>query len=206
MSHRLARLPGEAKRALRRPDSLLDSDLANRVLDRGLHTSDVAVEPEHVLPRALRYLGVSDRDTFVDFGCGKGRVVHQAARRRFQRVIGVEVSPALAEIARSGLAARSRQHRCGSVDIVVCDVTQYRIPEDLTIGYLFHPFSGETFDTVVRNIVGSIDRRPRRVRLIYVNPVFGGEILATGRFRLVKWLRGGLRDRRLFRAAIFESF
>ena len=55
-----------------------------RVLDRGLDTSGDAHEPEHdhpdrisyvpsdwhVVPRALRYLGVSARDTFVDSGCG----------------------------------------------------------------------------------------------------------------------------------------
>src|SRR5215208_527652 len=58
---------------------------AGRVLDRGLNTSSRVHLPEHtiddrvpyvpsswhVLPRALRYVGVSDRDTFVDFGCGK---------------------------------------------------------------------------------------------------------------------------------------
>jgi SAM-dependent methyltransferase len=215
---RLAQLPGKAKEAMADPDSLRQGTLANPVLDRSLHTSCDAVEPEHggdrvfyvpsswhVLPRALHYVGVSDRDTFVDFGCGKGRVVHQAAKRPFHRVIGVEISPALAEIAREGLAARSRQHRCANVEIVVCDVGQFPIPEDLTIGYLFHPFRGETFDIVMRNVVGSIDRNPRRVRLIYVNPLLGGQILATGRFRLAKWLRGGLRDRRLHRAAIFES-
>ncbi len=124
---------------------------------------------------------------------------------RTHRVIGVEISPLLAEIARDGLASRSREHRCGDVEVVVCDASKYRVPDDLTIGYFFNPFYGETLDTVLRNIVGSIDRRPRRVRLIYVDPVFGRQILATGRFRLEKWLRGGLRDRRLSRAAIFES-
>src|SRR5688500_6929953 len=52
---------------------------ANRMLERGLDTSGDAFAPEHdhpdrlpyatsgwhVLPRALRYLGVSERDTFV---------------------------------------------------------------------------------------------------------------------------------------------
>ena len=218
-SQRLSRVRGQARQALAQPESLLDSDLAKRVLDRDLHTADLAVEPEHahtervlymptawhVVPRALSYLGVSDHDTFVDFGCGKGRVVHQAARRPFRRVIGVEISPALAEIARTGLAARSHQHRCGSVEIVVSDVTQFPVPDDLTIGYFFHPFNGETFDGVLRAIVESIDRHPRRVRLIYVDPILGAQILATNRFRLTRWQRGGLRDRRLFRAAIFES-
>jgi hypothetical protein len=135
----------------------------------------------------------------------QGRVVHHAARRPFGRVIGVEISPVLAEIARNGLATRRHQHRCGSVEIVVCDVTQFRVPDDLTIGYFFHPFVGATFDAVLRGIVCSLDRHPRRVRLIYVCPAHGARVLATGRFRLVRWQRGGLRDGLRDRAAIFET-
>src|SRR5436190_881868 len=162
--------------------------LANRILDRGLNTAGDSDQPEnavpgrtryvpsawHVLPRALHYLGVSERDTFVDFGCGKGRVVHQAARRPFRRV-------------------------------VVVDLKDFRVPDDLTIGYLFDPVSGEAFSAVLQRIVDSIDRNPRRVRLIYVRPTLGSQVLATGRFRLVKEQRGGLRDARIYRAAIFES-
>ena len=123
----------------------------------------------YVLPRALRYLGVSDRDVFVEFGCGKGRVVHQAARRPFRRVVGVEISPVLAEAARSGLAARRHQHRCRDVEIVVADVTAFRVPDDLTVGYFYYPFTGQTFESVLRGIVESIDRNPRRVRLIFAS-------------------------------------
>jgi len=174
----------------------------SRRLDRGLNTSGTVEEPEHahpdhvyyapspwhVLPRALRYLGVSDRDVFVEFGCGKGRVVHQAATRPFRRVVGVEISPVLAEAARRGLAARSYQHRCRDVEIVVADVRAFRVPDDLTIGYFYYPFKGETFESVLRGIIESIDRNPRRVRLIYVLPQVQvrSQILATGRFRLLK--------------------
>ena len=191
----------------------------DRVLDRGLHTALSSRQPEtnhsdgvayvptawHVLPRALSYLGVSDRDTFVDFGCGKGRVVHQAARWPFREVIGVEVAPALAEIARAGVAARRHQHRCEDVKIVVSDVREFRVPDELTIGYFFDPFHGEAMDAVLRAILDSIERHPRRVRLIYVHPRLGSHVLATGRFRLLKEQRGGLRDARVYRAAIFES-
>ena len=158
-----------------------------------------AFEPEHdhpdrlsygpspwwTLPRALRFLGVSDRDTFVDFGCGKGRVVHQAAKRPFRRVIGVEISPALAEIARANLAARRHQHRCPNVEIVVADAREFPVPDDLTVGYFWDPFTGETLKAVLRGIVDSIDRHPRPVRLIYLGHR-GAEVLATGRFRLLK--------------------
>jgi SAM-dependent methyltransferase len=199
--------------------ALKSQRLADRVLDRGLGTSGRAFEPEHdhpdrvdyvpspwhVLPRALRYLGVSEDDTFVDFGCGKGRAVHQAAKRPFRRVIGVEISPALAEIARAGLAARRHHHRCRNVEIVVSDATEFRIPDDLTIAYLFHPFENETLDAVLEGIIDSIDRRPRRVRMIYGYPVHSSRVLATGRFRLLKEQNNWLLDTHLSRALIFES-
>jgi SAM-dependent methyltransferase len=193
--------------------------LANRFLDRGLDTSASRTEPEHdhpdrigyvasdwhVLPRALRYIGVTGEDTLIDFGCGNGRILHQAAKRPFRRVIGVEVSPALAEVARKNLAARSHQHRCGSVEIVVSDVADYPVPDDLTIGYLFHPFKNETFDALLGGILESIDREPRRVRLIYNLPVQKSEVLATKRFRLLtvqrNWFLGDPRSE----TAIFET-
>lgn len=104
------RLVAPLGRGLRSADRALDT-LADRLLGRGLDTSGWTWVPEHehpdrsrylptawhVLPRVLRYVGVSDSDVFVDFGCGKGRVVHQAAKRPFRRVIGVEISPDLAE-------------------------------------------------------------------------------------------------------------
>jgi SAM-dependent methyltransferase len=195
------------------------ADCADRLLDRGLHTSGDSDEPEHgyfertryvpvawhVLPRAFAYIGVSSADTFVDFGCGKGRAVHQAARRPFRKVIGVEISPALAEIARAGLRAGGRHRRCGDVQIVVCDAAEFEVPDDLTIAFLNDPFHGETLDVVLRHIIESIDSRPRRVWLIYGHPQHARQILATGRFRLVREHRGGLRDTRLNRVALFES-
>jgi len=197
--------------------------VANRLFDRELETAGYDYLPEHdhrerrpymaspwhVLPRALRYCGVSERDTFVEFGCGKGRVVHQAARRPFRRVIGVEISQELADAARAGLSARMHEHRCKDVEIVVSDVLDFRVPDDLTIGFFFRPFGDDTFATVLRNIVESINRQPRRVRLIYVWPVERTRalILETGRFRLVKQQSSSLIDRRARAGsvAIFES-
>jgi SAM-dependent methyltransferase len=211
---RLRRSRGRVLRSTR-----LVHRFTNPLLDRGLDTSGRATLPEHsiddrvpyvpsswhFLPRALRYVGVSYRDTFVDFGCGKGRVVHQAARRPFRRVIGVEVSPELAEIARAGLAARRHRHRCRNVEIVVSDVRDFRVPDDLTIGYFFRPFGDETLEAVLRLIVESLDRNPRRVRLIYAWPMTSRPtIVATGRFRLVKEQSSAFYSH-TDRVAIFES-
>jgi len=212
--------PHRLARGLQFADRVLDR-FADRVLDRGLNTSGNVSLPEHDhpdrvhyvpsawhwLPRALRYVGVSAHDTFVDFGCGKGRVLHQAAKRPFRRVIGVEISADLAETARAALAARKRQHRCPTVEVVVSEVTEFRVPDDLTIGYLFRPFQNEFLDAVLRGIVDSIDRHPRRVRLIYVWPTGDtrSKILATGRFRLLREQPSSLINPRSFPISIFES-
>jgi predicted RNA methylase len=195
--------------------------IANSIFDRGLGTGRRTFEAEQLgaervgyaasawrtLPRALRHVGVSADDVFIDFGCGKGRVVHQAAKRRFRKVIGIEISPALADAARAALAAKRRAHRCQDVEIVVADASEYRVPDDLTIAYFFHPFFGKTLDVVLADIIGSIDRNPRRVSIIYSFPVAGEQVLATQRFRLVKQVRGSLRSNSssLHRVNIYES-
>src|SRR5438105_15577545 len=62
-----------------------------------------------VLHRLLRDLDVDERDVFVDIGSGMGRVVLMAARRPFKRVIGIERSAELVEVARMNLAQSRRR-------------------------------------------------------------------------------------------------
>ena len=138
------------------------------------------------LPRILRQRDVGEHDVFVDFGSGKGRVLLQAARYRFGRVIGVEISEALNEVARANIASRRERLRCGAIELVTADASEYEIPDSMTVGYFYYPFVGETFRRVIDNIVASLDRNPRRVRLIYALPTMEDHILATGRFRAVR--------------------
>jgi SAM-dependent methyltransferase len=188
------------------------------VIDRGLNTSEStpisATEavisgpsPWHILPRSLRKVNASGNDVFVDFGCGTGRVVHQAARRPLKRVIGVEVNPPVADRAKSLVAAHQPEYRCKNVEVVTCDVMRFRVPDDLTIAYLgqVQGFSREVLDTLLRNLTESIDRCPRCARLIYYQPTYGGGqpatpvVQATGRFRLLPDISFGA-------TAIFESY
>jgi SAM-dependent methyltransferase len=198
----------------------LQADRVERRFDRGLDTAlHVYNVPEiaavegvvylptawHVLPRALRTLRAGPDDVFVDFGCGKGRIVHQAAKWPLRRVVGVEISADLAGFAERLVAAHRHEYRCPDVDIAVGDAARFDVPDDLTVAFMFDPFRGRTMDTVLHNLLASIDRHPRRVTLIYVNPTQGDRVLATGRFRLLTWQRGGLRDVKISRAAIFQS-
>jgi hypothetical protein len=68
-------------------------------------------------------------------------------------------------------------------------VTEFAIPDDMTFAYFFNPFNGATFQTVLDNIVASLDRAPRWLRIIYVTPVEHAAVMATSRFRVMRSVR-----------------
>lgn len=118
---------------------------------------------------ALKQLpGDLSQDVFVDFGCGKGRAVAVAARLRFKRVVGVELSPMLAAEAMRNLSGmRGRAAR--SVEILCGDAAEIAIPPDATVLYFFNPFDGDTLKRVTANLAESIRLHPRRVTILYFN-------------------------------------
>jgi SAM-dependent methyltransferase len=193
----------------RRRSERWDRRVTRRVLDlrfdRRLGTATHAVEPEHFHPdrvpyqpsdwqslrRALRVRPAGADDVFVDFGSGKGRVVLEAARLPFRRVVGVEISAKLNDVARANVERERHRLACKDVQLVTADAAAFDVPDDMTFAYFFHPFAGETFREVVGNIVRSLERRPRTVTLVYVCPALQEEIVRTGRFELVRELDGG---------------
>ncbi|MEA2331148.1 MAG: hypothetical protein QOH58_1286 [Thermoleophilaceae bacterium] len=147
------------------------------------------------LRRMLRRGEVKPHDVFLDLGSGKGRVVLLAARYPFAKVIGVEISEELNAIARRNLATTRQRPRCRQVELVTADVLEYEIPAEVTVVYIYNPFRGATFDAVMANLIASVDRHPRTVRLIYLNPKEHDRLMSTGRFRLER-VAGRLRPRR----------
>jgi SAM-dependent methyltransferase len=79
-------------------------------------------------------------DVFLDPGSGKGRAVLLAARYPFKRVIGVEFSESLTAIARRNMATFRARLRCHDVELVTADVVDYRIPDDVSVVYMFNLF------------------------------------------------------------------
>lgn len=154
-----------------------------RLRDIGLHGHsrvDYEPSPWRTLGRMLPKGAVSEDDVFIDFGCGKGRVVLQAATYPFRKVIGVELSTELLEVARSNVERSVSKHCCRNIELVNTDVLHYEIPDDVTIAYFFNPFEGEVFSAVIDKLVASQQRRPRPLRIIYMNPVEEDVLLRAG--------------------------
>ncbi|MFM7735587.1 MAG: SAM-dependent methyltransferase [Alphaproteobacteria bacterium] len=119
------------------------------------------------IDRLARRVPFGPGEVFVDYGCGKGRIVYLAARHPLARVIGVELSPDLAAIARRNLEVSARRLRCRDVRIEVSDALSWPVPDDLTIAFFYSPFTGSVFEGVVENLRRSVERHPRDLRIVH---------------------------------------
>lgn len=136
------------------------------------------------LARALRGRPIGPAESFLDCGSGKGRIVYQAAQLPFGRVLGVEISEELTDVARRNIARNGEHIKCGEVKLTCADVVAYEVPDDVTYAYIYNSFVGPTFDAALDGLVRSYDRRPRTLSLIYGHPVLADVLAAHPRFAL----------------------
>ena len=125
--------------------------------------------PVRTVRNALGRCAVEHEDvTFVDVGCGKGRVLLLATELPFRRIVGVEASAALCDIARSNVAKAARTRSgCERISVLHADATMFEIPPDAGLFYFYEPFSVDVSSAVLERIEESIRMHPRRVVLCF---------------------------------------
>ena len=111
--------------------------------------------------------------TFVDLGCGKGRVLLMASALPFARIVGVEFSPTLAAIARDNLTRYTGPRAAQHVDVLTEDATRYTFPSGPLVVFMYHPFDGVVMQRVVAQLERSLAERRRRIVVLYYKAVHG---------------------------------
>ena len=158
---------------------------------------DVGSNSDHAAPYApshprflLDLIGRLDveypRYNFIDLGSGKGRVLLVASDFPFRKIIGVEFSRPLHDIAsRNVQQYSSHAQRCTNISLVHGDAIQYRFEAVPTVIFMFNPFRPAVLAPVLRNLRASVEERPRDVLLIYAAPFYGELIEQETQLRLV---------------------
>jgi hypothetical protein len=106
------------------------------------------------------------QDVLIDYGSGKGRALILAANYPFRRIIGIEFSQALNDIAERNVAAARGHVRCEDVTTVVTDARQFVVPPDVTVAYFNNPFDRSIFEGVLAQLRASVTAHPRRLHLV----------------------------------------
>ena len=111
-----------------------------------------------------------ERYTLLDIGAGKGRAMLLAAENPFLEVVGVELNPALAAIARANLyMVERRQDRLAPMRLIEADALTMELPSTPTVVFLFHPFEAPALRRLLRRIDAQFKSRPGQLDLLYVN-------------------------------------
>jgi SAM-dependent methyltransferase len=120
--------------------------------------------------------------TFLDLGSGKGRTLLMASDYPFRRILGVELLPALHQIAQENLRAyKNDSQQCFALESLCADATTFPFPEEPLVLYLFNPFGEPALRRVVSNLKQSAQANPRPVYVVYYNPLLE-HVLAEGNF------------------------
>ena len=120
----------------------------------------------------FKHLKLPKDETFVDLGSGKGRILILAAEYGFKTIKGIELSDSLCTIAKLNLEAYKKKKQIeSSITIYNADATTYEFQPTDTILHLYNPFNGIIFEKVIENLKTSIENYPRKMTIIYINPV-----------------------------------
>jgi 16S rRNA G966 N2-methylase RsmD len=109
----------------------------------GVFSHDYRPTPRRLVRWVLDGLPVPfDQTTFLDIGSGRGRVLFEAARHPFQRIIGIECAEELQEDASLNLRHWPRaMMRCREVDLVLGNALDEPLPESDLVVWIFDPFA-----------------------------------------------------------------
>jgi SAM-dependent methyltransferase len=148
------------------PNALgVDPDLAT-------HSSPYSGSQPSILRSCLATLPDPGQYVFVDLGCGKGRPLLVASEFPFERVVGVEMAPHLAEIARQNAAIVGRRRAPHApIEVQVGDATTAAAPSVRVVYFLYNPFDALLIERVARSIVTQLGERLQHAFIVYYNPV-----------------------------------
>jgi len=111
-----------------------------------------------------------DHYTFLDVGAGKARAMLTAAQHPFRQVVGIELNPALAAIARTNtlaFASSPQADALAPISLLEGDALEVPLPSGPILAFLFHPFEAPLLRRFLSRIVQH--RAATRLDILYVN-------------------------------------
>jgi tRNA1(Val) A37 N6-methylase TrmN6 len=124
----------------------------------------------------LKQLSITDTDSILDIGCGKGSAMNVMREFPFTLIAGVELLKDVARIADKNFQIIG-DSRCFIYCHDAVDFPQYGI---YNYYYMYNPFNYQTMEKVITKINQSIKNLNRERFIIYYNPEYHDLIVNMG--------------------------
>lgn len=159
-------------------DRLHDQNIASENLT---HASIYQASSYYLVEKAFTFLQDEKANfSLVDFGCGKGRVIIVAAYFGFKRITGVDFSCNLCLEAELNIEKIAVFFPDNVFNIICADAAYYQIEKDQNCFFFFNPFDEVVLLRVVKNILSSLKENPRKIYVVYLNPLHKEIFLSAG--------------------------
>lgn len=124
---------------------------------------------------------------FIDLGSGKGRTLLMASDYPFRRIIGVELLPALHQVAQENIAKyKNAGQKCFVLESVNGDAREFEFPVTPLVLFLFNPLPESALMRVVENLERSLRQHPRAVYVLYHNAVLEHVLAGSALLRKIR--------------------
>jgi SAM-dependent methyltransferase len=137
-----------------------------------------------IVRRALKTLPDIEEYTFIDLGCGKGRATIIASEFPFLRIIGVELSPALAAIARKNAATVERRFPGRPpITVVQSNILEFELPPGKLVFFNYNAFGETIHALLLTKLEASLASGTPHLFVVSYNPVQAPQLDASPAFR-----------------------
>lgn len=125
-------------------------------------------EPCYDMTHLLSKLNITEEDSFLDIGCGKGWAMYKFSQFPFSKIVGIELNEELINIAKQNLSKlKPEDKRFVFLHQNALDFNDY---DDFNYIFMYNTFPLEVFTNFYNKLKQSIERKNRKVYFIYHNP------------------------------------
>ena len=143
-------------------EALDNIEISSRFSDEGAFNTKSS--KDFFVNLVLNNIHFAEDDVFVDVGCGFGKVLSLLHSRCNIKIIGVEIDPIIADI------ARIRVKNMDNVVVVTGNILECKsVINEGTVFYLFNPFNSDVLDKFLTTVEKNCHKD---VRVVYSNDVF----------------------------------
>lgn len=176
----------------------IDDLSASVAKDEREHASIYQPANYFIAEKLFNELDKNDLDgTFLDVGCGKGRILAMAAFYGFKEITGIDFSAQLCHEAIQQSFLIEEKIRQAEITIECVDARQFEIPAAVSVIFMFNPFDELVMADFMKQVQRTLHHNPRKIKILYANPVCRKQLLDAGfneifNFRKLTYLEGSV--------------